>query len=132
MTEQEELGLRAVKAFPDLFPEHWKHALVEGSETANICYKCHTTFDIGDELANGLCVEPGKPIDINDWNVAHKLGAACDWMLFEDALLSLYRDYCKKGVEDKTGFVNYFGWFTHKLTSTDYILAACKAKEQSK
>ena len=60
--ELKELGIQAVKTFPELFPDAWKHDWAECGDYVR-CEKCNVR--LGSVLVNDPCTVP-TPITIDD------------------------------------------------------------------
>lgn len=131
MTDKEkiELGIRAVKAFKDLFPELWEH-----NRDYLHCTKCDAVFeDINDYSESGNpiyvfrsgstdCTIP-DPLPIT-WDNAMKLrDAACNSHAWNDACYKVWMDVTGKAVT----YHNFWRSFAKK---EHYILAACIAQER--
>lgn len=130
MTEAEiELGMKAATVFKDLFPDAWKHDNDEKADPHHHCKKCekHTTYGVETGFYDTPCTVP-TPIDINDWNVAHKLVRECDHIAIRKSLAEIYERY-RYNTEDGKRIYPYDIWTTHHATPSDYTKAAIKAKE---
>ena len=115
-TELKNLGTRAVKAFPHLFKDAWKHDFKYDCFHGFSCLKCGN----GRDDKHPTCTVP-DPIDINDWNVAYKLARSVDAELFRVALVEIWYDQTAGG--------DFTKWLLVAAQPSDYILAAIKAAE---
>jgi len=132
---KEELAIRAVKLFPKLFPDAWKHdkCLSGGALGVFWCKKCYMSADDLPKRGDFPDLDPlhavpmdgctiPDPIDIN-WDNAMKLVRTAGipvvrqlWIIWTNS------HYHRKH--------NLLRWIVFHATPADYILAACKAREK--
>lgn len=149
--QKKELGVRVVKAFPELFPDAWKHDFRptfldtrwpsdKPKYIAYIaqCKKCEKGLLAGETSCRVIggqehiytpskptsCTVP-DPIDVDDWNVAMKLVRATKKVDIFRVLLSIWRENTEVSVSEV-----FIYWLLFHATPADYIEAAIKAKEK--
>ncbi len=127
----EALAVEIPRLFPTLFPDNWKHKFREQISGLVVCIEC-TALGHGrqgeykaDDKSKG-CVP--TPIDINDYNVAHKVFRAA-WMEYGWAVLQLAMRtvFEKELAEDASR--QTFSYFLFHATPADYLRAALLARE---
>jgi hypothetical protein len=123
-----ELSERIIRAFPDMFPDAWKHDKGEWDGWNIVCGKCGDVLQKG-AMGEQLVVTPEsrKPCTVPtpitlDWNLAMKLVRECNSLAVREQLLEMW-------LESKiTG--SYWHWNITHATPTDYAEAAVLCKEQ--
>lgn len=130
---KEELGILAVKTFPELFPDAWKHDKGKWDGWDVVCGKCGDTLRkgaMGDQLvetpeSRNPCTVP-TPIKIN-WDNAMMLAHQVSPLEFMRAMVTIY--IRKTGVKKPTSWEVQVYLVKPECTPSDFILAAIRARE---
>lgn len=126
--EKRLLGLRAIKVFPELFEDAWKHDGPSLSSQSCYCSKCGELM----ESCKKPTVSSTAPCTVADpmpitWDNAHKLVGECNLLKVGFALEDMWKkDLCENHINLK-----FPAWLIAIATPADYIEAACIAKEQT-